>query len=123
MQGHRDLVVWQKSMQFVTRVYGVTRNFPRDEKFGLMAQVRRAAVSIPSNLAEGHGRTSPGEFQPFISISRGSLLEVETQLEIACNLGYIDAVTLSALLAESSEIGRMLTGLRTWAAGAGGANS
>src|SRR5512146_2717975 len=120
MQGHRDLIVWQRAMQFVTHIYDVTRNFPREEMFGLTSQLRRAAVSIPSNLAEGHGRSSPNEFHRFISNSRGSLLEVETQLEIAANLGYIDARTLSALLADSSEIGRMLTGLRSWAASAGG---
>ncbi len=114
MEGHRDLIVWQKSMQFVTHVYQSTRRFPKEEMFGL-CQTRRAAVSIPSNLAEGHGRSSTGEFHQFIGIARGSLLEVETQLEIARNLGYINPRTFSALSKESAEIGRMLTGLRSWA--------
>ncbi len=115
MQGHRDLLVWQKSMKFVTQVYQVTRSFPREEIYGLTSQLRRAAVSIPSNLAEGHGRRSKPEFHLFIGHARGSLLEAETQLEIAFNLGYLDKAKFSAILKESSEIGRMLTGLRSWA--------
>ncbi len=71
MQGHRDLVVWQKSMQFVTDLYEVTKKYPREEKFGLSVQTRRAAVSIPRNLAEGHGRESKKEFHQFVSIARG----------------------------------------------------
>ncbi|MGH9523740.1 MAG: four helix bundle protein [Terriglobales bacterium] len=118
MQGHRDLIVWQKSMQFVTHVHQVTKRYPKDETFALSIQTRRAAVSIPSNLAEGHGRSSTPEFHHFVSIARGSLLEAETQIEIARNLGYIDEKTFRALLKESNEIGRMLTGLRSWAAGA-----
>jgi len=118
MEGHRDLVVWQKSMRFVTDVYQVTKAFPHDERYGLTSQLRRAAVSVPSNIAEGHGRDSKNEFHQFIGHSRGSLLEVETQFEIAYNLGYIDKATFSRLIRQSSEIGRMLTGLRSWAAGA-----
>ena len=115
MQGHRDLIVWQKSMQFVTRVHEVTRRYPKDETFALSIQTRRAAASVPSNLAEGHGRSSTGEFHHFVSIARGSLLEAETQIEIAHNLGYIDEKTFQGLLKDSGEIGRMLTGLRSWA--------
>lgn len=118
MQGHRDLIVWQKSMQFVTHVYQVTAKYPKAETFGLCIQTRRAVVSVPSNLAEGHGRASTGEFHQFASIARGSLLEAETQIEIARNLGYIDEKTFRVLLKESNEIGRMLTGLRSWAANA-----
>ncbi len=114
MEGHRDLVVWQKSMHFVTDVYQVTKTFPREEIYGLTSQLRRAAVSIPSNIAEGHGRDSKNEFHQFIGHSRGSLLEVETQLEIAHSLGYIDKPTFLRLPQQSSEIGRMLTGLRSW---------
>ena len=118
MEGHRDLVVWQKSMRFVTEVYQVTRSFPREEVYGLNSQLRRAAVSIPSNIAEGHGRSAKNEFHQFIGYARGSLLEAETQIEIAFNLGYVDKTPLSAMLRQSSEIGKMLTGLRTWAEGA-----
>lgn len=118
LEGHRDLLVWQKSMRFVTDVYQVTKTFPREELFGLTSQLRRAAVSVPSNLAEGHGHDSKNEFHHFIGHSRGSLLEVKTQLEIAYNLGYIDKPTFAQLIQQSSEIGRMLTGLRSWAAGA-----
>src|SRR6185369_3939525 len=101
MQGHRDLIVWQKSMRFVTDVYGVTKKFPNEEKFGLSIQTRRAAVSIPSNLAEGHGRESKREFHQFVNVARGSLLEVETQLEIAFNLKYIDQQQFKTLMAQS----------------------
>lgn len=118
MEGHRDLLVWQKAMRFVTDIYEVTKTFPREELYGLTSQLRRASVSIPSNIAEGHGRTSRNQFHEFIGHSRGSLLEAETQLEIAFNLGYLEKQTLARLLAQSSEIGRMLTGLRSWAANA-----
>lgn len=82
MKGHRDLVAWQKGMRLVKDVYRVTRNFPREEVYGLTNQLRRAAVSVPSNLAEGHGRLSRKEFRQFIGCARGSLLELETQLEL-----------------------------------------
>ena len=119
MEGHRDLLVWQKSkLQFVTEVYQVTRGFPREEVYGLSSQLRRAAVSIPSNIAEGHGRSTKNEFHQFIGYARASLLEAETQIEIAFNLGYVDKKKLSLMLQQSSEIGRMLTGLRSWAEGA-----
>jgi four helix bundle protein len=99
-------------------VYQVTRSFPREEIYGLSSQLRRAAVSIPSNIAEGHGRSSRKELHQFVGHARGSLLEAETQIEIAFNLGYVDKTKLSAMLQQSSEIGRMLTGLRSWAEGA-----
>ncbi|MGZ4811696.1 MAG: four helix bundle protein [Terriglobales bacterium] len=118
MQGHRDLLVWQKAMRFVTDVYQMTKAFPREEIYGLTSQLRRAAVSVPSNIAEGHGRGSRNEFHQFIGHARASLLEVETQIEIAFNLGHIDAAMFSRMVRQSSEIGRMLTGLRSWAAGA-----
>ncbi len=118
MQGHRDLLVWQKSMELVTELYKVSRAFPHDELYGLTNQLRRAAVSVPSNLAEGHGRSSKKEFFHFIGNARGSLMEVETQVEIARNLGYIAPAIASSLLGRIGEIGRMLTGLRHWAASA-----
>lgn len=114
MKGHRDLLVWQKAMQFVTDVYHETGTFPKEEIYGLTNQLRRAAVSVPSNIAEGHGRTSKKEFHRFVSQARGSLLEVETQLEIARNLGYLSAKGASDLLSKASEIARMLNGLLSW---------
>jgi len=114
VKGHRDLVVWQKAMTLVTDVYQVTRGFPKEEPYGLTAQLRRAAVSVPSNLAEGHGRNSRKEFHHFVGQARGSLTELETQLEIATNLGYFSQAKASELLARASEIARMLNGLRAW---------
>lgn len=113
-EGHRDLLVWQKAMGFVTEIYRETKAFPKDEIYGITNQLRRAAVSVPSNLAEGHGRSSRREFRQFVCQARGSLLEVETQLEIAANLGYLSKQTADRLLAEANEIGRMLNGLRQW---------
>jgi|SRR5581483_4769150 len=114
MRGHRDLIVWQKAMTLVTDIYRVTRDFPKDELYGLSSQLRRAAVSIPSNLAEGHGRTSRKEFHHFIGNARGSLTEVETQLEIAQNLGFLEEPCAAQLLSKASEVARMLNGLRKW---------
>jgi len=119
MKGHRDLLVWQKAMRLVTDVYRDTAAFPKEEIYGLTSQLRRAAVSVPSNIAEGHGRKSKKEFHHFVSQARGSLLEVETQLEIACNLGYLPSKKSADLLAKASEIAKMLNGLLTWCEAAG----
>jgi four helix bundle protein len=118
MRGHRDLVAWQKAMELVTEIYRATQSFPKDELYGLVSQLRRAAVSIPSNLAEGYGRNSRNEFHHFIGQARGSLLEVETQVEIARNLGYLSAETCSDLLSRTDEVGRIVAGLRAWSVGA-----
>ena len=104
-------------MELVTEIYRVTRSFPKDELYGLVSQLRRAAVSVPSNLAEGHGRNSRKEFHHFIGQARGSLAEVETQVEIAKNLGFLRPDCTSELLMKIAEVGRMLTGLRAWSAG------
>jgi four helix bundle protein len=114
MKGHRDLEVWQKAMQFVTAIYRETAAFPRSEVYGLTNQLRRAAVSVPSNIAEGCGRSSKKEFAQFLCHARGSLLEVETQLEIAQNLSYLSDKIARELLLKTNEIGRMLNGLRSW---------
>jgi four helix bundle protein len=82
-QAFRDLVVWQRSMQLTIAIYGLTKEFPQDERFGLTSQIRRSAVSIPSNIAEGQGRLNVGEFKQFLGIARGSNYEVQTQLELA----------------------------------------
>ena len=113
-QGHRDLIARQKAMELVTEIYRVTRKFPKDEIYGLSSQLRRAAVSVPSNLAEGHGRNSRREFHHFVGQARGSLVELETQLEIARNLDYFSELVAADLLAKASEVGRLLNGLRAW---------
>ena len=88
VQSYQDLIAWQKAMVMVTEVYELTKVFPTDERFGLTSQIRRAAVSVPSNIAEGQARNSTGEFVQFLGIARGSLAEVATQLLIARNLKF-----------------------------------
>jgi four helix bundle protein len=103
IQDYRELVVWQKSMDLVVGIYRLTRGFPREEVYGLTSQIRRAAVSIPSNIAEGQARQSKAEFRNFLSIAQGSRAEVETQLAIATRLGYAtpdDAAHATSLLTE-----------------------
>jgi len=114
MRGHRDLVVWQKAMILVTDIYQATREFPKDEVYGLRAQLRRAAVSVPSNLAEGHGRNSRREFHQFIGNARGSLTEVETQIEIAKKSRLRETSSRCGTFIQASEVARMLNGLRKW---------
>jgi len=109
----RDLVVWQKGMDLVTEIYRLSQKFPKDEVFGLTSQIRRAAVSIPSNIAEGRGKSSKGEFQQFLHHSRGSLAEVETQITIARNLGYLNAAETEPVMEIIAEVGRLLHGLLT----------
>src|SRR5256885_5809895 len=110
-RSYRDLEVWQRSMRLAKRIYQVTEAFPTSERFGLTNQLRRASVSLASNLAEGHARAGPGEFSRIISISMGSLAELETQILLSTDLGYIDAQTSGEILAESDTIGKMLRGL------------
>ena len=87
---YRDLLVWQKAKSLAVHIYLQTESFPKSEIYGLTSQMRRAAISVVSNIAEGQGRLTPGEFQQFLGHSRGSLLELETQLEIACELRILD---------------------------------
>jgi four helix bundle protein len=108
---YRDLVVWNKAMELVTEIYRVTENFPKKEMFGLVSQVRRSAISIPSNIAEGKGRLSKKEFHYFLGNARGSLAELETQITIAGNLGYLSEIEANGLLAQLEEVGRLLNGL------------
>ncbi|MNI45654.1 hypothetical protein D3C73_1000920 [compost metagenome] len=110
---YRDLLVWQKAIAWVEAVYAATKEWPADEKFGLISQVRRAAVSVPSNIAEGCARRSTADFIRFLLIARGSLAEVETQLIIAQRLAYLSEAALSSLLDPADEISRMLAGLIT----------
>ena len=93
INSHRDLIAWQESLRLVEIVYRDTADFPRDETFGLRNQIRRAAVSIPSNIAEGSARNTTGELVQFLGIARGSLAELETQLELAARLGYLTKAT------------------------------
>src|ERR1700742_622886 len=110
--GFEDLVVWQKSMLLVRRVYAISRSFPSDEKFGLTSQIRRAAVSVPSNIAEGHERRTTADFVRFISDSEGSLAEVNTQLRIAVDLHYCQTEETADVFVLMVEIKRMLNALR-----------
>jgi four helix bundle protein len=111
VRSYKDLVAWQKSMDLVTAVYRASQGFPKEEIFGLVSQTRRAAVSVPSNIAEGHARTSKKEFQYFLSNARGSLTELETQLTIAHQLAYIGKTGINQLLDRLGEVGRILNGL------------
>ena len=108
---HKDLLVWKKAMNLVFDTYRYTRLFPREETYGLAAQMRRAAVSIPSNIAAGKGRYSRKELLQFLVNARGSLLELETQIEIARHLGYLDEAGKVELGGQASEGGRMLNGM------------
>jgi four helix bundle protein len=110
-QSYRDLVAWQKAMQLVTEIYHVSKNFPAEERYGLTNQLRRAAVSVPSNIAEGQARFSRKGFHRFLCTARGSLAEVETQIDIAMNLGYATQAQRATLLKAASELGRILNGL------------
>ncbi len=112
MHNFRELKVWQKSFDVATMVYKTTREFPKSELYGIVSQMRRAAVSISSNIAEGAGRGSTAEFSHFIDIARGSSFELETQLLIAGRLGYIDERQTSLLKNEIIEIEKMLSGLK-----------
>ncbi|HUK74082.1 MAG TPA: four helix bundle protein [Candidatus Bathyarchaeia archaeon] len=108
---YRDLLVWQKSMALVKMVYQKTRSFPNEEMFGLTLQMRRAAVSVPCNVAEGQGRATKKDFRQFLAISRGSLLELETQFLIAEELGFLSAERRERLFLKTDELLRMLNGL------------
>ncbi len=110
-QSYRELIAWQKAMDFVMDVYRTTSEFPRDELYGLATQLRRAVVSVPANIAEGQARYSPGEFFHFLGRARGSLVETETHLLIAQNLGYITRERGQVLLDKAAELGRVLNGL------------
>src|SRR5947207_3404375 len=110
---YRDLIAWQKAMALVTEVYRVTEGFPEREIYGLTRQVRAAAVSVPSNIAEGKGRQTKRDYLQFLYRARGSLLEVETQLEVSRNLGYLDEPKFEALFERAAEVGRVLNGLIT----------
>ena len=111
VRSYQELIVWQKAMDLVVAVYEQTQAFPKTEIYGLTNQLRRASVSIPSNIAEGQGRNSTKQFRYFLSIAYGSLQEVETQLFIAKRLQYLTAEQTDPLLAQCAEVGRLINGL------------
>ena len=110
-QFYKDLIAWQKAMDFVTVVHTATKHFPKDELYGLTSQLRRSALSVPSNIAEGQGRLTPGVLRQFLGHARGSLLEAETQIELARKLSYLTSDEADHLLKSSAEVGRILNGL------------
>ena len=108
---YQDLIAWPRAIMFVKRVYAVTSELPQEEMFGLKSQMRRSAVSVASNIAEGQGRATAGEFHQFLGLARGSLYELETQILIASELGYVSAEQRDSSLDEAGELGRILNGL------------
>ncbi len=109
---YRDLEVWQKAMDLVVECYRITRNFPKSETYGLASQLQRSAVSIPANIAEGQARQHTKEYLHHLSIAYGSLAELETHLQIAKRLSYLDTDSFDQLMDNASAVGRMLNGLR-----------
>ena len=111
VRSYRDLIVWQKAMELVTSIYQITRTFPKSETYGLTSQMQRAAVSIPSNIAEGNALKQTQAYLRHLAIASGSLAELETQLEIADRLGYLPAEQ-KTVMDQANEVGRLLCGLR-----------
>jgi len=111
MQTYRDLLLWQKGIELCESIYVISREFPREELYALTTQIRRAAVSVPSNIAEGSGRTTRGEFVQSVGHCRGSLFEVETQLLVAQRVSYLCKEQIQPLLVLTDEIGRLSSGL------------
>jgi len=112
-RSYRDLRVWRESIELSVAIYNLTRSFPKDEQFGLTSQLRRAAVSLASNIAEGYGRASRPDFRRFAAMARGSLLEMQTQLTIAIRLGLAEETRMQSVLATTEDIGKMLWALMT----------
>jgi four helix bundle protein len=110
-KGYRDLLVWQKAINLVAMIYTAAKHFPKNEMYGLTNQMQRCAVSIPSNIAEGHGRSSNNDFRRFLYISLGSLAELDTQLEIAKRISYIELEESKSIDEKISQIRKMLYGL------------
>jgi len=108
---YRDLIAWKKATQLALEIYRLTQSFPKDELYGLTSQMRRAAVSVASNIAEGKGRYSPKEFVQFLYRARGSLLELETQIFIAQQLRYVELMAAKQVEGRTQELGRILNGL------------
>ena len=111
VRGHRDLLVWQRAVDLAISVYDATETFPQRELYGLVAQMRRGAVSVPSNIAEGHGRDHLGDYLHHLSIANGSLMELDTQFVIASRRGYLAEHSARTLFDGCAEVARMLAGL------------
>jgi len=111
LQTYRDLEAWKAAMDLVESIYALTRHFPDEERYGLTSQIRRAAVSIPSNIAEGYGRVHRGDYVRFLSNARGSLCEVETQLLLSVRLGYRPREEMVPIWQQTQQVGKLLSGL------------
>jgi four helix bundle protein len=112
-RSYRDLIAWQKAMKLARAAYRLSNELPRKEAYGLISQLQRAAVSVPSNIAEGHGRLTDLQFRHFLGNSRGSLCELQTQVELAYDLGYISEEKFREFMEKSSEVARLINGLIT----------
>ncbi|MDI7258522.1 MAG: four helix bundle protein [Thermodesulfobacteriota bacterium] len=111
LKNYKELKVWQKAYQLCLRIYKATKSFPKEERYGLTSQIRRAAVSVPSNIAEGYGRKTTGEYIQALYIAYGSICELETQILLSGDLGYIQTENFQELQKDVGEIERMLMGL------------
>jgi four helix bundle protein len=111
LKSFKELIAWQKAMELVKQVYTLTRKFPKEEIYGLTSQMRRSAVSIPCNIAEGQARNSTGEFKQFLGISKGSLAETETLLILSNDLNLISSLELEIITKATDEVGKLLNGL------------
>ena len=110
-KSYRELIVWQKAMALTRSAYTLSQELPKSEAYGLQTQIRHAAVSVPSNIAEGHGRLTDSQFRHFLGNARGSLYELQTQLELAGDLGYLDQILVRELMERGSEVARLINGL------------
>ena len=111
INSYRDLLIWQKSMTLVTEIYKITSSFPKEEIYGITSQIRRSSVSVPSNIAEGYGRNSTGDYKRFLHISLGSLYELQTQIEICFRLQYLKNESFLSLQAQTNELERMMNSM------------
>ena len=111
VQSYRDLIAWLKSMDLILDIYNCTQTFPKTETYGPISQLRRAAVSVPSNIAESHARRSTGEFKQFLGHALGSLMEIETQILIGERLGYVGPAKSRDMIERTKEIGKIINGL------------
>ena len=111
IRSYRDLQVWQKAVDLVVESYKLARLLPQNEAFGLASQIQRAAVSIPANIAEGHGREHLGDYLHHLSVANGSLMELETHFQVGLRLSYFDQAGIDSVLKQTAELGRMLAGL------------
>ena len=112
IRDYRDLLIWQGAMKLAKAIYSATATFPVAEMYGLTSQIRRSAISVPSNIAEGHGRENEGDFRRFLAIARGSLAELQTQLILSGDLGFIENEAVAPLLKSTEELARMIRGMQ-----------